>query len=486
MEIKQIILSSVAPNYTRAIWAHPIDGDIVELRVFNNGEWQSTTVKTDLSNYVTIPSLNEKLSKYLTTEDASNTYQTKTDETLQTTDKTVVGAINELKSSVDSKATPQDVTDAIAALDVETVDTVSGEVIKSVGQADGKVVVEKKALETEDIPALPQSKIENLAEDLGAKQNSAVESLPTTAKTIEGAIAELKSSVDSKASSDSLDSKQNSTDESLQTTNKTIVGAINEILPKATGVGKVDPNSDGTGEIFNFYEGENINVASGSASHAEGCETTARGGNSHAEGFRTRAYGPSSHVEGRESQADGTAAHAEGQGTNATGDYSHTEGWHANALNKYEHAEGSYNKTYQNEDSSIRVIHSVGIGSSDDDRKNAHEIKFNGDHYVFGVGGFDGTNSADAQTLQEVINNKADSTLLPIYTTVPTLTADYNIPANATMVEKIYMITIGATVYNVTGDSAIKWAGGVTPTVSANSILVVSVLNNLATWQTFV
>ena len=73
-----------------------------------------------------------------------------------------------------------------------------------------------------------------------------------------------------------------------------------------------------------------------------------------------------------------------------------------------------------------------------------------------------------------------------VVTEVPTLTAAYTIPANATMVEKIYMITIGATVYDVTGDASIKWAGGVTPTASANSILVVSVLNNLATWQTFI
>ena len=110
MEIKQIILSSVAPNYTRAIWAHPIDGDIVELKVFNNGEWQSTTVAPDLSGYLTkvdasntyqlkgdyalkseIPSLDE----YSTSEEIAELYQTKTDETLDTNNKTVVGAIND-------------------------------------------------------------------------------------------------------------------------------------------------------------------------------------------------------------------------------------------------------------------------------------------------------------------------------------------------------------------------------------------------------
>ena len=154
------------------------------------------------------------------------------------------------------------------------------------------------------------------------------------------------------ATIEALNLKQDKTDEALDTTDKTIVGAINEILPKATGVGKVDPSSDGTGEIFNSYEGGNANVASGGSSHAEGQNTQ--------------------------------------------------------ALTECEHAEGIYNKSYDSEDASIRVIHSVGIGSSDSKRKNAHEIKLNGDHYVFGVGGYDGTNAIEdtSKTLQEVINSK--------------------------------------------------------------------------------
>ena len=260
--------------------------------------------------------------------------------------------------------------------------------------------------------------------------------------------------------------KQNTVDDNLNTTDKTIVGAINEILPKATGVGKVDPNSDGTGEIFNFYEGEfegdSANVASGryshaegfhttalnQGSHAEGHDTTASNVYSHAEGFRTTASGESSHAEGSmttasghhshaegdSTTAEGYGSHAEGRGTKATGEYSHaegtestasgfnshaeghdttaegayshTEGWGTTGLNPCEHAEGIYNKSYSSEDASVRVIHSVGIGDDAFSAKNAHEIKFNGDHYVFGLGRYNGTNSADAQTLQEVINSK--------------------------------------------------------------------------------
>ena len=264
--------------------------------------------------------------------------------------------------------------------------------------------------------------------------------------------------------------KQNKTDSNLDTTDKTIVGAINEILPKATGVGKVDPNSDGTGEIFNCYESDSDNFidanqatgrfahaegrdtvasgdrshaegrgaratgltshaegdgtrASGDTSHAEGFSTTAAGDFSHAEGYYSYAYGDYSHAEGMQTkasgryshaegwhtEASGTHAHAEGDYTQASGNYSHTEGDSTQTFSDAEHAEGSYNKSYDSDDVSVRVIHSVGIGSSMSDRKNAHEIKFNGDHYVYGVGNFDGTNSDTAQTLQEVINGKQDT-----------------------------------------------------------------------------
>lgn len=203
--------------------------------------------------------------------------------------------------------------------------------------------------------------------------------------------------------------KQSKTDNALNTTDKTIVGAINEIFPKATGVGKIDPNSDGTGEIFNAYEGLGANAASGNYSHAEGEATTASGYGSHAEGYQTTASGGESHAEGWHTEASGRSTHAEGQYTRAVGSVSHAEGLNTESFAQGEHAEGTYNKSYDSADVTRRLVHSVGIGSSDDDRKNAHEIKINGDHYVYGLGEFDGTNSADAQTLQEVIYSKQNT-----------------------------------------------------------------------------
>ena len=323
-------------------------------------------------------------------------YQTKSDDTLNTTDKTVVGAINEIENRTLNLSTQY--------------------------PSDGATLTVGTSKE-------PSTRIDFYSPKPAFELKG-----PSVIAFSNPSLKYRFALGDPRTTWTEYITLQNQTDDSLQTTNKTIAGAINEILPKATGVGKVDPNSDGTGEVFNIYEGDYANVSSGS--------------------------------------------------------YSHAEGWNTQTFSVSEHAEGSYNKSYSSEDSSVRVIHSVGIGSSTD-RKNAHEIKFNGDHYIYGVGGFDGTNSADAQTLQTVITGLQTSintiqSKQTVYTTVPTLTADYTIPANATMVEKIYMITIGATVYNVTGDPSIKWAGGVTPTASANSILVVSVLNNLATWQTFI
>ena len=256
-------------------------------------------------------------------------------------------------------------------------------------------------------------------------------------------------------------------------------------LKIADAVGKIDSTSDGTGEIFNSYSGAIANEASGSASHAEGSNTTASASGAHAEGYNTTASGNYSHAEGYATTASGNDSHSEGNRSTASGAYSHAEGDHTEAFGSSEHSEGKYNKSYKSISASVRVIHSVGIGSAESDRKNAHEIKINGDHYVYGVGSFDGSNSDTAQSLQEVINNKADSTLLPIYTTVPTLTADYNIPANATTVEKVYDITVGETLFNITYDPSIKWVNGVAPITTASHRYLISVINNLGAWGEF-
>ena len=274
-----------------------------------------------------------------------------------------------------------------------------------------------------------------------------------------------------------LAGKQNSTDDTLETTSKNIVGAINEILPKATGVGKVDPTSyRGTGEIFNCYTTDGVtsgdvevNVASGDYSHAEGSRNKATGrfshaeGNgttasqfcSHSEGYFSRAIGLCSHAECAGAEASGDYSHAEGYAATASGDYSHAEGSSTTASGRYshaegndtkanndsEHAEGGYNVSNTGETDDLRTRHSVGIGTSNTDRKNAHEIMTNGDHYVYGLGGYDGTNATDisVKTLQRIIEEILINTQHPVI--------DYSAPDSA---------FTGTTLINSDGISAVN------------------------------
>ena len=227
----------------------------------------------------------------------------------------------------------------------------------------------------------------------------------------------------------------------------TIPDAINEIYIGLSGkisdleeydhVGKVYPGST-SGEVFNDY-GSNIAsgnyshaegsrseaygsyshaegcdcVASGNAAHAEGYGCTSRNVASHAEGFATSAISIYSHAEGDRCVASGNAAHAEGYATSATNIYAHTEGYgcvassiaaHAEgeytvASNRGEHACGRYNKSDDSSTTSRQTRFSIGIGTSRTSRKNAIEAKANGDVYIYGVGGFDGGNDADADVL---------------------------------------------------------------------------------------
>ena len=216
----------------------------------------------------------------------------------------------------------------------------------------------------------------------------------------------------------------------------------------------------------------------GEYSHVEGAICIASGRCSHSEGARCVASGIMAHAEGNGTTASGNGSHSEGQRTIASGDLSHTEGNETIATNRAEHAQGRYNKSNTGETTDLQTIYSIGIGSSEDDRKNAVEVMANGDAYLYGVGNYNGTNPTVAKRLQNIINN------VPEYIIVSTLTADYIIPANATTREYIYEISIGTTKYNVTAAEGIKWIDNNLPLVEANSKLIVSVVNNIAVWGT--
>lgn len=116
--------------------------------------------------------------------------------------------------------------------------------------------------------------------------------------------------------------------------------------------------------------------AKGQYTHAEGYNTIAEGISSHAEGYETHAKAGYSHAEGWKCIASGGYSHAEGYATKSKGKYTHAEGYYTIANNNYEHASGTYN--ISNSD----TLYSVGIGTSENDRKNAFEIKQNGEVYI--------------------------------------------------------------------------------------------------------
>ena len=87
-------------------------------------------------------------------------------------------------------------------------------------------------------------------------------------------------------------------------------------------------------------EGNNT-TASGAYAHSEGNNTTAEGLGSHAEGYGTHAKSEVSHAEGYNTEALANYAHSEGYATHATGSVSHAEGNNTTASGEFAHSEGN-------------------------------------------------------------------------------------------------------------------------------------------------
>ena len=117
-----------------------------------------------------------------------------------------------------------------------------------------------------------------------------------------------------------------------------------------------------------------------------------------------------------EKGSDASNPGAKMDGCSSSGAFAVAEGEETIAQNDAEHAEGKYNKSNKKTDGTTAqnaagtTIHSVGIGTSGNDRKNAFEIMQNGDVYVKGVGGYDGTNAGAASTrkVQDVLPNNTE------------------------------------------------------------------------------
>ncbi len=158
-------------------------------------------VTTTLEPYSLKSEVDTKLNISTYNSDKS-TFQLKQDNNLSTTDKTIVGAINEIKRSIPEGA--------------------------DLSNYYQKTEVDNKLAEKLN------TNIYNADKDTFQLKNDTT--FNTTAKTVSGAINELKNSYDNinnelanKANISSLNNKQDKNDESLETEDKTIVGAINEV-----------------------------------------------------------------------------------------------------------------------------------------------------------------------------------------------------------------------------------------------------------------
>lgn len=167
-------------------------------------------------------------------------------------------------------------------------------------------------------------------------------------------------------------------------------------------------------ERFNNYS---ENWAVGQYSHAEGGGNFASGNYSHAEGNSNRAEEFCAHAEGNGTVAAGMASHAEGIVTHAGGMGGHAEGWGTVTQNDGEHADGKFNRSSAGDTDAEKTRHSVGIGTDGDNRRNAFEIMADGSAYLYGAGGYDGTNAAEAnaegtkaETLQQTLASKVSGT----------------------------------------------------------------------------
>lgn len=82
-----------------------------------------------------------------------------------------IAKVDGLQDALDGKAVESDITDAIAALDVDDA-AVEGQVVSAVSETDGKVIVSRRALVAADIPELAQDKITGLTTALNGKQDN--------------------------------------------------------------------------------------------------------------------------------------------------------------------------------------------------------------------------------------------------------------------------------------------------------------------------
>ena len=259
--------------------------------------------------------------------------------------------------------------------------------------------------------------------------------------------------------------------------NKSILGEGNITIEggKAIEAGRgISVTTSETADTVSF----NLPISAGTVTNAliyNSTTNAASGDFSHAEGYYATASGEGSHAEGQGTTASGTCAHAEGNYSNASGNYSHAEGNSTITKNQSEHASGQFNvsssvsTTFGN---AGNTLFSVGNGTSSNNRKNAFEIRQNGDIYITSggtdiklqnhLGGGGGGTSYEAGRAIDITNNLI-SLDLPISAGTRTNALIYN---NTTNVASGYYSN--AEGFGTTANGMCSHAEGENTTASGN------------------
>ena len=305
-----------------------------------------------------------------------------THDTLTTTNKTIIGGINEVNSQIKNIAS-------------KTIDTISSKVLATVPanniKLEDEITINNVSFNGDRkyyIEFLGVNKLCNLliSESIG---NSIVCNINNY--VIEGfndstdmclAISKINTDINDETFTDlviyeeevkCLDSKYLESDLVLQ--NSISIGRIGNIGYGSSAIGYSVEASGSSSHA----EGDST-TASGESSHAEGSGTIALGDSSHAEGTITKASGIHSHAEGESTTASGKNSHAEGAITIASGQESHAEGFCTKASSDYQHVQGKFNI----EDTANKYAHIVGNGKYDNTRSNAHTLDWAGNAWYAG------------------------------------------------------------------------------------------------------
>ena len=177
---------------------------------------------------------------FMTYSVAGETYQLKNDSKLITTDKTVVGAINELKNALDSGVNGVSTILTVSPT-YEELDTLpEGSkvyILNGLGYNGDPVHINKSS---DTITLIGIDGAINKYQKVGSSWSNYSTENWATQKYVDTAIANAQ--LGGESGSVDLSEYQKKTDSSLVTTNKTIVGAINEV--------KKEINNGGSGGIF--------------------------------------------------------------------------------------------------------------------------------------------------------------------------------------------------------------------------------------------